>query len=122
MTPTNSIQLFGDRTLLAGTETVFSIDLERFNLEGFFSLQIEVSTVGGGTLTAEYLLSNNGTDFIEPADAEDIFTDFGAADGPGADGKDINDFNPILARYLLLKFTESSSANPVTFSAWLAMQ
>jgi hypothetical protein len=122
MTPTSSIQLFGGETLLAGANIDFTIDLERFNLEGFFSLQVEVSTVGGGTLTAEYLLSNNGTDFIEPSDAEDIFTDFGAADGPGADGKDINDFNPMLARYLRLKFTESSSANPVTFSAWLAIQ
>lgn len=100
--------------LAAGTKT-HTIDMERYNYNGFFSIQIIMT--GTGTLTGEYLLSNNGTDFVTPTGVPDspIFTAMAA-------GVDMFSFEPMLARYMQILLTEAGGAQPVTVTALLALQ
>ena len=87
---------------------------------GIFSLQFAVS--GNGTAKFEYEISLDGTNWLEPSTASDIAAAQTAASGPGADGKDIYAFEPILAPYIRIKCTETAGANSITVTAWLAMQ
>lgn len=118
----SNFDIFGGKVLTAGgTVNSEVINLERENAQGYFSLHIEV-TAGTGTLKAEYQVSNNNTNFVEPTDAVDIFSTFGIGSGPGTDGIDLYAFEPELAKYLRIKFTEDGGLQSVTFSAWLCVQ
>jgi len=97
----------------SGSDTSGPFDLKR--RAGYFSLQIEIS--GTGTAKIEYLLSNNGTDYIEPATATDIATGVTAAND-----NEIYSFSPELARYLKIKVTETGGANSVTVTTTLCVQ
>ena len=101
--------------IVAGGTKEYTIDMERFNFNGFLSLQI--SMTGTGILQAEYLLSNNGVDFVTPTGVPDspIFTGFTAGD-------DMFSFEPMLCRWLQILLTETGAANPVVVSGWLALQ
>lgn len=87
---------------------------------GYFSLQIQVT--GDGTAKFEYLLSNDGTNFLEPSSATDIASGITKTSGPGSDGKDIFSFAPLLANFIQIKVTETAGANSIIISAWLAVQ
>lgn len=87
---------------------------------GYTSLQVAVT--GDGTCKFEYLLSNNGTDYLEPTGAVDIAASITKTSGPGSNGKDIYYFNPEMARFIKIKITETGGANTVTVTATIAIQ
>ena len=87
---------------------------------GYFSIQVQVT--GDGTAKFEYQLSNNDTDYIEPASATDIATGFTKTSGPGSDGKDIFTFQPEIGERLKIKVSETGGANSITVSVWIAIQ
>ncbi len=118
--PIQAISIFSSETIAASGNVTFTLDLERHNVEGFFSIQLAVT--GSGTIKGEYLLSNDGANYIEPSTATDIFSTFGSGSGPGTDGKDIFSFEPELAKYLRIKITEDGGANSATVTAHLCMQ
>lgn len=107
-------------TITAGgsyTETT-GRNLQR--LEGYVSIQIEIS--GSGTVTAEYLMSNDGTSFMEPDGAADIKTGMTATGGPNSDGKYFIQFAPQFGKYMKIRFTETGGASAATVSASLALR
>jgi len=111
--------IFSAETITAsGTATSTATDLS--NMAGFFTIQVAVS--GSGTCKIEYLLSNDGTNYLEPTSASDIATGVTATSGPGTDGKNIYSFSPEMAKYIKIKITETGGANTVTVTAWLAIQ
>ena len=102
-----------EEILAAGTFN-YDIDIMRFNAEGFVSLQVKIA--GAGTLQADYLLSNNGIDFMNPSGLPayaPIFTGVSAGDY-------IYSFEPMLTRYIRLLFTATGAT--MTLSGWLALQ
>jgi hypothetical protein len=87
---------------------------------GFFSIQAIVT--GSGTLKIEYYVSNIGpetTDMIKPTGASDIVTALTA-------GTEFYQFpasgEPIFGKWLRLKFTETGTANPVTYRVYPNIQ
>ena len=114
------IQIAGSETIALSDNFTYDVDLVRENANGYFSIQIYIT--GDGTLKAEYLVSNDGTHFIEPTGATDIFSAYTKTSGPGSDGRDIVSFEPELAGHLRIKFTETGGANSVTIDAFLAIQ
>ena len=111
--------IFSAETLeAAGTATSTATDLS--NMEGYFTIQVAVS--GSGTIKIEYLLSNDGTNYLEPTSASDIATGVTATSGPGGNGKNIYSFSPEMAKYVKIKITETGATDTVTVTAWLAIQ
>lgn len=104
-----------EEVILAAGTKVYAIDMERYNFNGFFSLQLIMT--GTGILQGEYLLSNDGVNFVTPTGVPDspIFTGFTV-------GVDMFSFAPMLARYLQILLTETGGANPVTVTGLLAYQ
>ena len=102
----------GTSIAASGSSTSDVIDLGTKYPEGFFSLQITLT--GDGTAKVEYLLSNDGTNFLEPSEADDILSSFTKISGPGSDGKDMFSFTPMLARFMKIKCTETAGANAIT--------
>ena len=88
-------------------ETTQSTDLNPFNAEGFFSMQVEVT--GSGNIDLIYLISNDGTNYLTPAGTADIVSAFGATSGPGSDGIDLISFDPPICRYIKFKATEQNA-------------
>jgi hypothetical protein len=113
------IQIFNQAL---GTSEVISdtIDLSRFNVEGFFSLQINLA--GTGNVDVIWAASNDGTNFITPAATDDIFSAFGPASGPGSDGLDIASFDPLLAKYLKFTATGQTAGAITSIICHLAIQ
>jgi hypothetical protein len=113
-----TVQAFSG-TALANTQTVTSaaIDLNNYRAAGTFAAQLQVS--GPGSVKVEYQVAINGTDYVEPTGASDVFSGFCATNGPGADGKGIASFAPVVARYLRLKLT---STGVTTNSVWIAVR
>lgn len=123
MTPTHFEQAFYNEVIAAGGSATFEIDLERIDPEGIMSLEIEVATAGGnGNVDVVWQASNSGDNWITPSGTADIFTAFDASSGPNSDGKDIASFNPPICRKLRIVATEQGGVNPITITAWLAVQ
>lgn len=113
-------KIFSSVTVAASGSAISSaIDLGGLSTTGHFSLQIELT--GNGTAKVEFLLSNNGVDFMEPTGSADIVTGFTKTSGPGSDGKSLISFGPILGRQIQIKLTETGTSNSIVVSAWLAM-
>lgn len=89
-----------------GLSKSYTVDLERSNYSGFFSLQLITS--GPGILTGEYLLSNDGANFVTPSGVPDspIFTGFAA-------GIDMWAFEPMLSRFFRLLLTEEGTSEAI---------
>lgn len=104
-----------EETISAGGTKVYTIDMDRFGFNGFFSLQIIMT--GSGTLQGEYLLSNDGVNFVTPTGVPDspIFTGFTA-------GIDMFSFEPMLCRYLRILLTETGEEDPVVVTGLLACE
>jgi hypothetical protein len=114
------INVLNDVAILKNAAAYGTVDLSRFDSEGFFSAQIHVQGTGAVDVVAS--LSNNGTDFITPSGMAQLFTTFNASSGEGSDGKSIISFDPVLARYLRITATEDNT-NPITaLTIWLAIQ
>lgn len=119
--PMHIDEIFKQKALLATETAEYIVDLNRLNAEGYFSLQV-VWNSGAGVIKAEYNLSNDGVNYIEPTDAEDIFTGFTEAQGPGNSDTDIFTFTPDLARFIKIVITETGEAAPINFDVILAIQ
>jgi hypothetical protein len=114
------INILNDVAIVKQGAAVGTIDLSRFDTEGFFSAQIELAGTGAVDVVAS--LSNNGTDFITPSGMANLFSTFNATSGEGSDGKSIVSFDPLLARYLRITATEDNT-NPITaLTIWVALQ
>ena len=115
MNAINIDQFMVDEVIVAGGTKLYTVDMKRFDYNGFFSIQLIMT--GDGVLDGEYLLSHNGVNFVTPSGVPDspIFTGFTA-------GIDMFSFEPILARYLQILLTETGTADPVTVTASLALQ
>jgi hypothetical protein len=114
------INILNDVAILKNAAAFGTIDLSRFDTEGFFSAQIELAGTGAVDVVAS--LSNNGTDFITPSGMANLFSTFNASSGEGSDGKSIVSFDPLLARYLRITATEDNT-NPITaLTIWVALQ
>jgi hypothetical protein len=114
------INILNDVALVKQAAAYGTIDLSRFDTEGFFSAQIELAGTGAVDVVAS--LSNNGTDFITPSGMANLFSTFNATSGEGSDGKSIVSFDPLLARYLRITATEDNT-NPITaLTIWVALQ
>ena len=119
-TPIHVMKLWSAEAITKNTSaTSAAIDLDKFRVNGLFSLQVELT--GDGTGKFEYLLSNNEADFLEPSSAVDIAAGFLKTSGPGGDGKDIFSFHPEYTRFMKIKATETGNANDIAVSAWLAL-
>lgn len=115
-------KIFNAVTISAsGNSSSQKIDLRSLACEGFFSLQYAIT--GDGTCKFEYNLSNEdeATTMIEPSSATDIGSSLTKTSGPGSNGIDLLSFSPELARWLLIKCTETGGANSVTITAWIAI-
>ena len=120
--PIKVVELFHAVTVTgSGNVTSAAVDLNRVANGGFFSIQYAVTATGAPTLKFEYLLSNDGTNFLEPSSASDIATGVTKASGPGSDGKDVVSFAPEPARWMKIKVTESAAAD-ATLTLWLFVQ
>lgn len=100
----------------SGTLTMKSIDLNVYKPEGFFALTLSSTTTGGGSVKAEYLVSADNSTFQEPVGASDIFSTH-----TSSATSNYSSFEPPVARYLQLKFTEDGGG-PVTIGGYLTIQ
>lgn len=112
-------KVFTSLAITQNTAEEAIIRLYRSDFQGFFSLQIGLS--GAGNVDITYAVSNDGSTYITPAVAANIFTAFDATSGPGSDGDDIAAFSPMVNRYLKIIATEQN-AGAVVLDAWLAIQ
>ena len=103
----------------SGNASSTAIDLKRYKIDGYFSVQVTIA--GSGTAKVEYLISNDGTNYIEPTSASDITSGMTATSGPGSDGKDIFSFSPEPARFMKIKVTETGTSNSITATVVLMM-
>jgi len=122
--PIKSITTHQTETILAGgnstSSTIKLRGVNPYGPDGFFSLQLALS--GSGIAKIEYLLSNNGTDFIEPAAATDILSNFTSTSGPSNDGKTIVSFSPAICQYMQIKVTETGGSDSIIVSIVVAYQ
>jgi len=89
-----------------------SLDSEKINLnypQGFFSLQAEIS--GSGTVKFEFLLSNNGVDYLAPEAGGVIVENLDSGSGPAADGKVFVEFSVPVAPHIMIKAAETGGAS-----------
>jgi len=101
-----------DEVIPSFGDLYYDLDMERYNPNGFASIQVRI--IGGGTLTLNTQLSNNGIDYVVQNGASPVFEDLGA-------GVSFYGFSFALSRYIRLYFAETSGGQ-VTLSAWLALQ
>jgi hypothetical protein len=113
------IQIF-NQALATSAVITDTIDLSRFNVEGFFSLQIKLT--GTGNVDVIWAASNDGVNFITPAATDDIFSAFGPSSGPGSDGIDIASFDPLLAKFLKFTATGQGAGAITLIHCTLAIQ
>lgn len=90
-----------------------SIDLQKMGIDGYFALHtIHV----GGTLTATVLVcSTAGGTYVAPTTAITILNDVAA-------GTYYVSFEPPLAPFMKIKFTEGNTAATTSLKAWLNVQ
>jgi hypothetical protein len=112
-------------TLVGVIPQEYVIDLEPFNLEGFFSLQgkgtvspemsldpIPIPVPWPGEITVTFLVSNDGVNFFSPFVGNPIMSGLG-------DGEvDFASFSPPNCRYLKLVFTPDDD---VEADFWISM-
>jgi hypothetical protein len=92
------------------------INLDQLQLNGFFSAQLYmVEATNTSIIKLQWGVSNDGTNFIYSSDAaDDIVTAFKANSGPGSNGRNIYAFDPIVAKYMRFKATETETSTDVT--------
>jgi len=114
------IPVFSAKAMVQNTAASYTLDLSRYNVEGFFSMQIAI--VGAGNVDLIWAASNDGTNFITPSGAADNFTEFGASRGEGSDGKSIASFDPLICKYMKFTATEQNAGAITTIDCDLAIQ
>ena len=114
------IKIFNGASMLQAAAVSETVDLSRFNCEGFFSMQIAI--VGAGNVTMTWSASNDGTTFITPSGTSALFTAFAATSGEGSDGKSIVSFDPLLSKYIKFTATEQNAGAITSINCHLAIQ
>jgi hypothetical protein len=114
-------KIWNEKAIAQAGSVTYDVEQKRYSVEGFFSLQIRVQSAGAGTVTVTYACSNDGTNFVTPVGASDIFTTFSKTDGGGSDGRDLQSFEPPVCKWLRIIVTEDNVA-AVTFDGQLAIQ
>ena len=108
------------KTIAAGgthTPTAY-IDLNTKYIDGEFSIQILLA--GDGIAKIEYLLSNDGSTFIDPTGAADIVTGFTKTSGRAGTGTDLIPVNlTSVSGFLNFKVTETGGADSITITVVL---
>lgn len=97
---------------------------------GYFSIQLSAGNVtigsgtknysdsGSGTLTVDYLTSNDGTNFVDPSGIDnDITTGFTYNSGDGTDGEDLLVFSPPSCKWLKIRAVNTNASGNITLSA-----
>jgi hypothetical protein len=113
-------KVFSAETVAAsGSANSDLIDLGGLSTTGHFSIQVNLT--GDGTATFEYLLSNDGVNYITPSGSLEITTGHTKTSGPGTDGIDLYSFGPVLARYMKIKVSETGTSDTITVNAFLAI-
>jgi len=100
------------------------LDLGPYELNGFFSAHVfQADDDGDARIKLQWGVSNTGADLVYSADAgDDIITAHSSAAGPGTDGNMIYSFDPITARYLQIKATETANDDTsIVISVYIAM-
>ena len=98
-----------------------AVDLRLHSPNGLFSVYFIIT--GTGTAKIEYLVcSEENGQYIEPSTATDIATGQTATSGPGSDGVNFVAFEPELAPFIKIRFTETGAASAITPNLWLNMQ
>ena len=107
------------QTVAAGESDLLGhlVDVGKMELNGYFTLYVEIT--GDGTVTLEYVTSDDGTNYVEPTGAKDVATGYVKTSGPGSDGKDFLPVYPMRAPYIGIRATETGAANSVTIKAKL---
>jgi len=114
------INVFSSLAMTTSEVITHTINLDRYDAEGFYSLQIDL--VGTGNVDVTWAISNDGENFITPADADDIFTAFGEASGPDSDGLDIASFDTPLSKYIKIIATGQGAGAITSIDCHLALQ
>lgn len=115
----HSVSLFSSEAFESSTaeySAVINMDAIRKNKkpDGYFSVQVYLNDADG-SMTLEWLGSNDGTNYTEPYDSDgnawdDICTSFAYDGGPGGDGRAIFTVQPPPTKYLKVKGTPSAHA------------
>lgn len=112
-----SKKIADDVTVVVGTPWVSQpIEIGEKTLEGYFSLQFHLT--GDGSAKVEYMLSNNGVDFLTPTGASDIVAVHTVSSG--VSGKDLYSFAPMSCKMLKIKVTVTT--DEAVINAWLGMR
>ena len=114
------VKVFNGASMTTSEVISETVDLSRFNCEGFFSMQIEIT--GTGNVDLIWSASNDGVTFVTPSGTDDIFEAFGATSGPGSDGHSIASFDPMLAKYLKFTATGQGAGAITAINCFLAIQ
>lgn len=102
-------RLFNAATVTGTTVYSDIIDLGTYAQGGTFSIQYYAATAAVST-SMSYLLSNDGTNFVQSTEGHSIFTGVYLSSGFAADGRDIITFTPSMARFMKLAVWLSAGA------------
>lgn len=99
----------------SGNITSNAIQLKSFKPNGFFSVQL-TSAGASSQITIEYLLSIDGTNYL------DCGTDIKTGHTPGTMLYAFPSGEPMVAKYMKIKLTETAGSNVTSFSVKLCIQ
>jgi hypothetical protein len=116
-------EIFTAEVVAAG-ETAYSRIFDVAKLAGNASLQITMTGDGTGQFEWIGTLDEDAVvaEFIKVNNANDIVTAFTKTSGPGSDGKHVYPFSVSLVKRLAIKVTETSTSDPITVTAIIALQ
>lgn len=117
---TKTINVFDGITIAAGGQKTYTLNLKSNMNNGFCTLQLLVS--GDGTLDVTFKYSNNGIVYVKHASNNTVVESFTKTSGPDGDGNGIYELNPLLSKYIMLVFDETSTTDNITIDADLVIQ
>ena len=111
-------KIFDAQTVVKDTSEL-SESIDRNTFEGKFSLQLAVT--GDGTISVDYLLSNDGQTFRRPEDVSELATGLTKTSGNESDGKVMIVFEPGASRHIKIRVTETGASQDAAVSGWLGV-
>jgi len=111
----NVITIFSAEAIAgSGNSLSEPIPMDAYKPNGFMGLQV-TSAGASSVVKLEYLVSNDGTTYVEPDGAVDIVTAL-------SPGNAYYSFSPPAAKYMKIKATETAGNNVTSLTAILALQ
>lgn len=119
--PIKTLKIFDDITI-SGSGWVESEPLSLQGAEGYLSMQTEVT--GDGTVDVEYYMSlDAGNTFVRPTEGNAITTGLTKTSGHDSNGKHAFTIDEVvLTPWFKIRVTETSTTDPVNFTAYLGLQ